>query len=729
MAGGSDGLRRDLGGVRLARRLPKRSQLLLDIAADRPVDPNRSITESELAGAAGHGLLGLMATSDHPGMSESARAAFARLVARQQAMERVLRPVLERLAGAEIPATVVKGPALARWGYRRPEHRTYNDIDLVVPAQRMAETLDVLADIEQTVAIPAKTPKADKRNILMADASGVRFTLDLHWDLFSYTQLRQCARRAADEGWEQATWRPDHPLGPMWQLPTPMLVAFLATHAVLDHRFRLILFRDLAEIAASGTIDWAEVIEWCDRHSLRSITYLAFLLASMWVEAEIPSGILKALRRRSLPVRAVEKVAPKVDPVTFNGHRPHPLNLAVVLVHDWRFRRIELAATAPFAFPEWLRRVEPSAAKYRHKSNPTKQVLHILPLDLARGAQIYAREVRDALDSQLVEHRTLTLFRSESASVDADFGLESRVGFGRRLGFSPPTLWRLWQHLRQTTPDVIVTHGGEGLKYAAVAKPAGTRLVYYKIGASDDLLRYPVRRTIYGWLTRTADLVAGVSVEMVQEAIRLHGIPQSEVIYIPNGRDPLMFLPPPARRASGRVRIVSVGHLIPLKRPEWLVRAIALLRERGIDCEGVWVGDGPLLRQLADHTGEWMRFVGRRSDVGALLSAADIFCMSSTTEGMPGVLIEAGMSGLAAVTTAVAGASTVIKNGVTGYIVGVDDFDEFVGRIGELAVNESLRRVMGEAARKRCVDSFSITTCASLWEHELAKLLEGGEAR
>jgi glycosyltransferase involved in cell wall biosynthesis len=83
---------------------------------------------------------------------------------------------------------------------------------------------------------------------------------------------------------------------------------------------------------------------------------------------------------------------------------------------------------------------------------------------------------------------------------------------------------------------------------------------------------------------------------------------------------------------------------------------------------------------------------------------------------MPGVLIEAGLCGLPAVTTAVPGAATVVEDGVTGFVVDVDDRDALIERAGRLAADADLRARMGSAARARCVQRFSIQTSARRWQ-------------
>lgn len=271
-------------------------------------------------------------------------------------MKAGLRRVLLRLSEEGVPAAVLKGPYVASH-YRNPAVRTYGDIDLLVRRTDLRRALDVISADPAVGTIPPKRPRADKRDIPFRDPSGQGFNLDVHWDLFSYSQLRGSARHATAAAWDEAVEEPHHELGPLWHLPTAVEVGFLCTHAILDHRFRLILFRDLAETASrSRGLEWDDIVRFARRWRLRSVMYLAWLIAAHVVEAPVPAAMLAEMRPSNMPIRLLERLLPRADVVRFDGHRPHPINLATVLVHDDLSHRMVLAARAPVAFPGWWRR-------------------------------------------------------------------------------------------------------------------------------------------------------------------------------------------------------------------------------------------------------------------------------------------------------------------------------------------------------------------------------------
>ena len=350
-------------------------------------------------------------------------------------------------------------------------------------------------------------------------------------------------------------------------------------------------------------------------------------------------------------------------------------------------------------------------------------VLHVLPIDLSRGAQTYARELRLTLDDADTAHRTLTLFRSpEGGALRPDVSLDVPSGFLRKAGVDARAWYRLRRFLRDEKPDVVVAHGGEPLKYAVFAGVPRDRLVYYKIGIGGARLRGS-RGLLHRALLRRAGTIAAVSGDAAQEVDEL-GVATEPVHVIPNGRDPERFhrVEPPADDAP---RFVFLGHLTPSKRPDRFIELVRTLRAEGLALSACAAGDGPLLDALAsDAEQAGVQLLGRVEDVPELLSRADVMVFTSVSEGegMPGVLIEAGLAGLAVVTTDVPGTGAVVLDGETGFVVPVDDFSRLVDACRTLVTDGELRRRFGAAARVRCARDFSLEASIGQWRDLLAAI-------
>jgi glycosyltransferase involved in cell wall biosynthesis len=116
--------------------------------------------------------------------------------------------------------------------------------------------------------------------------------------------------------------------------------------------------------------------------------------------------------------------------------------------------------------------------------------------------------------------------------------------------------------------------------------------------------------------------------------------------------------------------------------------------------------------------------LGERHDVPELLRSSDILLFTARPpEGMPGVLIEAGLSGLPVVSTRVPGAAEVIDDGVTGRLVDVDDITGMVSAVRYLLADDEGRAQMGQWARERCSSLFSFEATADKWEKLFIHLL------
>jgi glycosyltransferase involved in cell wall biosynthesis len=117
--------------------------------------------------------------------------------------------------------------------------------------------------------------------------------------------------------------------------------------------------------------------------------------------------------------------------------------------------------------------------------------------------------------------------------------------------------------------------------------------------------------------------------------------------------------------------------------------------------------------------------LGRRDDVPDLMTASDIFVFTSLApgEGMPGVLIEAAMAGLATVATRVPGARDVVEEGVTGFLVDIDDQAGLIDSVRRLITDPELRVSMGRRARQRAIEMFSLEASVENWHRVLDPLL------
>ncbi|MDP8960186.1 MAG: glycosyltransferase family 4 protein, partial [Actinomycetota bacterium] len=168
-----------------------------------------------------------------------------------------------------------------------------------------------------------------------------------------------------------------------------------------------------------------------------------------------------------------------------------------------------------------------------------------------------------------------------------------------------------------------------------------------------------------------------------------------------------------------------IGALVPEKGADAAIRALAGCEE----CQLLVVGGGPEYEALRALAGEVapgrVVFAGPVDHPANAFAAADMVVLPSRTEVMPGVLIEAGLSGLPAVATNIGGIPEIVRPGVTGEIVAPDEEAQLVA-----AIRRALDRAdrYGRAARQHCLEHFEIDAVAAQWDRLLTSMLERATA-
>jgi glycosyltransferase involved in cell wall biosynthesis len=352
-------------------------------------------------------------------------------------------------------------------------------------------------------------------------------------------------------------------------------------------------------------------------------------------------------------------------------------------------------------------------------------VVHVIPSPRGRGAQRAARILVDQLDEPgVVRHILLGLFDGPP-EVEIDLPLDHPGGSHPAEGFEPRLALRLRRVLARLDPAAVVAHGGDAMKYVLPAViGTGRPLVYCVIGTYAGR---PSRLHEWRWrrIMASADLVVAVGDDVLGECTgRFRVLPQ-RVVAIPNGRDPSQYRPRSGPTSPAASMLIFVGALTPQKQPDRFVDVVGRLRAEGRIVHAQIAGDGPLADTLAPvAAAQGIELLGPRSDVPELLRRADVLVFTSlpTGEGMPGVLIEAGLSGLPAVSTAVPGAAAVICDGCSGMIV-EDSVAAIASAVAQLLDDPDRRTAMGAAARSWCLSAFTLDLMARRWRAALQPLL------
>lgn len=141
------------------------------------------------------------------------------------------------------------------------------------------------------------------------------------------------------------------------------------------------------------------------------------------------------------------------------------------------------------------------------------------------------------------------------------------------------------------------------------------------------------------------------------------------------------------------------GRLVREKDIDTLLEAHHILVQRGIAHKLVFVGDGPMRRQIEKAAPEALLAGHLQGDeLSRAYASADIFVFPSTTESFGNVVLEAAASGLPAVGAREGGVANLISHEETGFLTAPRDAGELAAAMEALLSNESLRNSLADGA-------------------------------
>lgn len=174
--------------------------------------------------------------------------------------------------------------------------------------------------------------------------------------------------------------------------------------------------------------------------------------------------------------------------------------------------------------------------------------------------------------------------------------------------------------------------------------------------------------------------------------------------------------------------IGCLAHLVPVKGHPTLIESVSRL-----DDVHLFLAGKPLDKTYSNQLhaqvsnlgiSQRVHFLGNVDDVSRFISQMDIVILPSRSEAFGVALIEAMASEKACIASDISGPREIIEDGVTGYLVPPEDPIVLANAIEILQNDPELRKKIGESARKRVVDQFSIDR-EVLAHEELYKELMG----
>jgi glycosyltransferase involved in cell wall biosynthesis len=292
-------------------------------------------------------------------------------------------------------------------------------------------------------------------------------------------------------------------------------------------------------------------------------------------------------------------------------------------------------------------------------------------------------------------------------------------------------------HLRRAGVDIVCTSGYKpDLLGWLAARRVGLPVVAIAHGWTGATRKVRWNETLDRWVMRQMDRVVCVS-KAEANRVRAAGVRPEHTVVIENAVATDDVAPRNAQDRGTlegffprrpRTIIVAAGRLSVEKGFDILVDAAALLAAAHPEAGFVLFGDGPLRPQLAQQIAQRKldgQFVlgGFQTDLHRLLPQADLLVLSSHTEGMPVIVLEALAAGLPVVATAVGGVPEVIHEAEQGLLVPAGDAHRLAAAIDRLLGDDSLRQRLGEAGRQRIVEHYSCRLQAIKYQQLFDRLL------
>jgi glycosyltransferase involved in cell wall biosynthesis len=281
--------------------------------------------------------------------------------------------------------------------------------------------------------------------------------------------------------------------------------------------------------------------------------------------------------------------------------------------------------------------------------------------------------------------------------------------------------WRAIKRIARAKTDLIHVYLPTVAIYASLAK-----LIYrfpqpmvMRCGWSND--PGPLVRWRYGRLYRstfTAFLANSPSAAAFLESV---GVEPERIRLLPNGHDLEAYRQPVDRQEVRRSLgveadaqlIVYVGRLMPEKRVEDLIDALALIVPHWPDIRAIVVGSGSEFPRLVQRIDErklnsHVKLLGERDDIPSLLKSSDLFVFPSECEGSPNSVIEACLAGVPIVACDVPGVRDVVQHESTALLATTHNPQSLAANIERALGDRQAAQQRAAAAREQAESLYNI---------------------
>ncbi len=304
-------------------------------------------------------------------------------------------------------------------------------------------------------------------------------------------------------------------------------------------------------------------------------------------------------------------------------------------------------------------------------------------------------------------------------------------------------LLKTFRLLRRERPDIVHTHTSKaGLLGRLAAKLAGI----------PSIIHTPHGHVFFGYFgalktrmfilfeklaSRITDKIVALTPREKSDYLSYKVTSEEKLVVIPSGielhkcqhapREERFKLKKGLGIPETSAVVGTAGRLVPVKGPQFLLKAFKQVISEHPDTYLVFAGDGPLRKSLEKNAvvmglAKKIIFAGWRDDMARVLSVFDVFCLPSLNEGMGRVLVEAMALGKPIVASDVGGIPDLIIPGKNGFLVPPRNPGELARQILFLVKNREEAAKLGRAGKEMVSvfsDEIMVQKIAELYEKEL----------
>lgn len=357
-----------------------------------------------------------------------------------------------------------------------------------------------------------------------------------------------------------------------------------------------------------------------------------------------------------------------------------------------------------------------------------------------RGAEVFAALLAEELCKRGHQVYFISLYKTPANLLNINAARIIDLNGRASKIINLLVFFRLLLYTKKYRPDIIQANGSDTLKYTVALKIFHWRskIVYRNISMVSKWIAQ--RKLIHLFnkiLFNQVDAVASVSKNSLNDLVHLNLIPEKKGIVIHRGvLEPRIVsqherdhLKDQLAIHEGAPVLLHVGRFSTEKNHPFLLEVVEKLRAEIPHLILLFAGEGEELERIQSMAASMgihahVRFVGSIADLQPYYQIADALVISSWIEGLPGVILEAGINEKPCIAVKVGGIPEVIINHETGILIPTHDAVLFSSETHSLLQNEKMLKQMGLCAKNLVTSRFSLPVSVSHFENLYFNLLK-----